>query len=118
MDAFKLAHRDDPETSRTAAINLSGTATESVMHAVVGILAQRGPMTPAELERHYFQHQATQGWPQVAFYSIHRRVSQMKKQVGILRAVGRRDGAEVLDLVDDAQQAWLDITDYMTKDKS
>lgn len=116
MDPFKLVHTDDPETSRTAAINLSGTRTEAVMHVIVDLLDHRGPMTPAELERHYFQHQQTQGWPQVAFYSIHRRVSQMKKQVGVLRAVGRRDGAQVLGLVDDAQQAHLDVTDYMRKD--
>lgn len=115
MDAFKLHHRDDPDTSRTAAINLSGTATERVMHAVVDILDTHGPMTAAELERHYFQHQQVNDWPVVAFYSIHRRVSQMKKHVGVLIAVGRRDGAQLLNLADNARQAHVDITEYMSK---
>lgn len=116
MDAFKLHHTDDPETSRTAAINLSGTRTEQVMHIVVDLLDQRGPMTPAELEHYYFDHRERELWPLVAFYSIHRRVSQMKRQVGVLRAVGRRDGAELLNLADNAAQAHIDVTDYMRKD--
>lgn len=118
MDTHVLAHRGDPEVSHTAAINLSGTATEKVFHVIVDMLAEHGPMTPAELERMYFDHQGRWGWPQVAFYSIHRRVSQLKKHAGVLVAVGRRDGAQILGLADDARQAHLDITDYMSKDAS
>lgn len=116
MDAFTLHHTDDPDTSRVAAINLSGTATERVMHAIVDVLDAHGPMTPAELERHYFQHQAVNDWPVVAFYSIHRRVSQMKRQVQVLIAVGRRDGAQVLDLATNPRQAHVDVTAYFRKD--
>lgn len=116
MDALKLHHRDDPDTSRTAAINLSGTATEKVMHVIVDLLAEHGPMTPAELERMYFDNQGRWDWPQVAFYSIHRRVSQMKRHAGVLIAVGRRDGAQLLNLADNARQAHVDITEYMRKD--
>lgn len=111
-----LAHRDDPEESKIAAINLSGHATERVMHAVVDILDVQGPMTPAELETHYFQHWLTNDWPVVAFYSIHRRVSEMKKHVGVLIAVGRKDGSQLLNLADNARQAHIDITDYWRKD--
>lgn len=116
MEAFTLHHADDPDTSRVAAINLSGTATERVMHAIVDILDTRGPMTPAELEHYYFQHQAIRDWPVVAFYSIHRRVSQMKKHVGCLIVVGRRDGAQVLNLSSNVRQAHLDVSAYMRKD--
>lgn len=86
------------------------------MHIVVDVLADRGPMTPTELEAHYFQHQATENWPMVAFYSIHRRVSEMKRQVGVLRGVGRRDGSQLLNLADNARQAHIDISDYFRKD--
>lgn len=118
MDRHKLSHRTDPAVSVVAAINLSGTATEKVFHVIVDLLDAHGPMTPAELERMYFDNQGRWGWPQVAFYSIHRRVSQLKKHAGVLVAVGRRDGAQILDLADDARQAHLDITDYMSKDAS
>lgn len=116
MDPMTLVHLDDPEVSRIAAINLSGTATEKVMHVIVDLLAEHGPMTPAELERMYFDNQGRWDWPQVAFYSIHRRVSQMKKQAGVLIAVGRRDGAQLLNLADNARQAHVDVSDYFRKD--
>ena len=116
MNINALSHTHDPEESRIAAINLSGVATERVMHAVVDILAAHGPMTPAELERFYFEHTMVNDWPVVAFYSIHRRVSQMKKHVGVLIAVGRRDGAQLLNLADNARQAHVDISDYFRKD--
>ncbi|WP_404474779.1 hypothetical protein [Microbacterium aerolatum] len=116
MNINALSHTHDPEESRIAAINLSGHATERVMHAVVDILDQQGPMTPAELEHHYFQHQQVNDWPQVAFYSIHRRVSQLKKHVGCLIAVGRKDGAQLLNLADNPRQAHVDISDYFRKD--
>lgn len=116
MNTRTMSHTHDPIESKTAAINLSGHATETVMHIVVDILTLYGPKTPAELEHHYFQHQQVNDWPQVAFYSIHRRVSQMKKQVGCLIAVGRRDGAQLLNLADNARQAHLDVTDYFRKD--
>lgn len=113
-----LAHFDDPDESKTAAINLSGSATQRVMHVIVDLLAEHGPMTPAELERMYFDKQGRWNWPQVAVYSIHRRVSQMKKHAGVLIAVGRKDGAQLLNLADNARQAHLDITEYMSKDAS
>lgn len=115
-DAYKLAHTFDPEESHVAAINLSGTNTEKVFHVIIDLLDQHGPMTPAELERMYFDLQGRWGWPQVAFYSIHRRVSQMKRQAGVLIGVGRRDGAQLLNLADNARQAHMDVTDYFRKD--
>lgn len=116
MDAYTLAHTDDPDVSKLAAINLSGHATEKIMHVVIDMLAEHGPMTPAELEHRYFQYRERWNWPVVAFYSIHRRVSQMKKHVGVLIAVGRKDGAQLLNLADNARQAHLDVSDYFRKD--
>lgn len=116
MNINAMSHTHDPEESRLAAINLSGHATERVMHIVVDLLDRHGPLTPAELERLYFQGQAIGDWPQVAFYSIHRRVSQMKRQVGCLIGVGRRDGAQLLNLADNPRQAHVDISDYFRKD--
>lgn len=116
MNTRTMAHTHDPAESKLAAINLSGHATEKVMHVIVDLLDRHGPLTPAELERLYFQGQAIADWPQVAFYSIHRRVSQMKKHVGCLIAVGRRDGAQLLNLATNARQAHIDISEYFTKD--
>lgn len=116
MNTATLHHAFDPDTSRTAAINLSGSATEKVMHVLVDILDQHGPLTPAELEHHYFHHRERWRWPVVAFYSIHRRVSQMKKHVGCLVPSGRRDGAQLLSLSCSTLDAHLDVTNYMRKD--
>lgn len=116
MNINALSHTHDPEESRLAAINLSGNATQKVMHVIVDMLAEHGPMTPAELEARYFQFRERWDWPQVAFYSIHRRVSQMKKHCGVLIAVGRKDGAQLLNLADNPRQAHLDISDYFRKD--
>lgn len=115
-DIRYLSHRDDPEESKIAVINLSGTRTERTMHVIVDILDDHGPMTPAELERHYFEQRAFNDWPTVAFYSIRRRVSEMKKHVGVLIAVGRKDGAQLLNLADNPRQAHIDISDYWRKD--
>lgn len=118
MTAFNplhLTHTDDPDESRIAVINLSGNASEKVMHVLVDMLDQHGPQTPAELERRYFQNRERWDWPVVAFYSIHRRVSELKKHVGVLIAVGRRDGAQLLNLADNARQAHVDISDYWRK---
>lgn len=116
MNINALSHTHDPEESRIAAINLSGHATERVMHIIVDILTLYGPKTPAELEHHYFYFQGINDWPQVAVYSIHRRVSQMKRHVGCIIGVGRRDGAQLLNLADNPRQAHLDISDYFRKD--
>lgn len=118
MDAYTLAHTDDPDVSKLAAINLSGHATEQIMHVVIDMLAEHGPMTPAELEHRYFQYRERWNWPVVAFYSIHRRVSQMKKHVHVLVPVGRRDGAQLLNLATNPTQAHADITAYFSGDEA
>lgn len=120
MNPDYLAHSDDPEESKLAAIRVaSGTASEQVMHAVVDLIVDRGPMTPDELASAYFRTRETRpdlGWPLVAIHSVNKRVSEMKKHIGVLGHVDRRNGAEVLGLVDDRQTAHEDITDYWKKD--
>ena len=94
-----LAHRDDPEVSHIAARSLTKSRTERVMHIIVDLLVELGPQTPAELESVYRDRRATEEWPLFAPYSIHKRVSQMKKQVGVLVGTGiRSGGAERVDL--------------------
>jgi len=110
----RLAHRDDPEVSKITAISLSGTNTERVMHIVVDLLEELGPQTPAELEHVYRSRAATNDWPLVAFYSVHKRVSQMKKHIGILEGTGTRwGGAERLQLTTDPLAAHGKITAHM-----
>jgi len=113
-----LFHIDDPDTSKLAAISLDGTATERVMHSVIAILAERGPLAPYEVERIYFDLRGRRDWPVVAFYSIHRRMSQMKKQVGVLVGTGERSkpptgkAAERLQITTTPTAAHAAITAY------
>lgn len=119
-----LFHLEDPSTSQTAAINLDGTATEAVMHAIVTLIDERGSLAPWELERIYHDQRGRRGWPIVAFYSVHRRASQLKKQVMVLRGTGEKVAAppkgkpaERLGLAFDATQCHAVITKYMTGGK-
>lgn len=110
----RLAHRDDPEVSKITAISLSGTNTERVMHVVVDLLDELGPQTPAELEHVYRSRAASNDWPMVAFYSVHKRVSQMKKHIRILTGTGVREGgAERLQLTTEPLKAHGKITAHM-----
>lgn len=114
-----LAHTGDPEVSHIAAISLSGTNTEKIMHIVVDLLVELGPQTPAELEHVYRSRCMVNGWPQVAFYSVHKRVSQMKKHIGVVRGTGIRwGGAERVDLTTEPLTAHAKITAHMQGDES
>ncbi len=119
-----LFHLDDPETSRLAAINLDGSAVEQVMHAIVDLIHERGSLAAWELERLYGDLRGRRGWPVVAYYSVHRRTSELKKHVGVLVATGERvappngKSAERLGLNHiDVLEAHARITRYMTKGK-
>ena len=116
MDVNVLSHTTDPATSKDAAANLNATATEKVMHVIVDVLDEHGPMTPNELEHFYFEHREQWGWPVIDRYSVKRRVSELKRHVGVLRGVGRRDRGELLNLVDNRTQAHADINDYFDGD--
>lgn len=112
MNPIVLSHTTDPATSHDAVVNLNLTATEKVMHVIVDVLDEHGPMTPNELEQFYFEHREQWGWPVIDRYSVKRRVSEMKRHVGVLRGVGRRDRGELLNLTDNREQAHADINDY------
>lgn len=119
-----LFHLDDPETSQAAAINLDGTATETVMHAIVTLLEERGSLAPWEMERIYFDQRGRRGWPIRHFYDLHKRASQLKRQVGVLRGTGEKvapptggRSAERLGLAFDATHCHALITKHMTGGK-
>ncbi|RBO73479.1 hypothetical protein DSP71_04810 [Microbacterium sp. H6] len=117
MNTNALAHTGDPEVSHIAAISLTGTNTEKVMHVVVDLLHELGPQTPAELEHVYRSRRAVNDWPQVAFYSIHKRVSQMKKHIRVLRGTGiRAGGAERVELAMEPLRAHTHVTTHMQGD--
>lgn len=115
-----LFHLDDPSTSQTAAINLDGTATETVCHAIVTLIDERGSLAPFELERIYHDVRGRRGWPIVAFYSVHKRASQLKRQIAVLRGTGEKVSppngkpAERLGLAFDATHCHAVITKHMT----
>ncbi|WP_136057293.1 hypothetical protein [Microbacterium sp. K24] len=118
MNAAGLAHKDDPEVSHLAATGLSRTRTEAVMHAVVDLLDELGPRTPAELEHEYDARRARMEWPRMAPYNVHKRVSQMKKHLRVLRGSGIRDaGAERVELTTDALRAHGLIKAHMQEDE-
>ncbi|WP_157811268.1 hypothetical protein [Microbacterium lacus] len=120
-DPQTLFHLDDPAVSREAAINLDGTATEKLMHAIVTLIQERGPLAPWELERAYHDVRGRRDWPIVGFYGVHKRASQLKKQVGVLQGAGDRvsppvgKAAERLALTVEPVEAHRRITEYMTK---
>ena len=115
-----LFHVGDPAVSREAAINLDGTATEKLMHAIVTLIDERGPLAPFELERIYHDVRGRRDWPQVGFYGVHKRASQLKKQVGVLQGAGDRvtppmgKAAERLALTVEPVEAHRRISEYMT----
>lgn len=114
MKTHALFHLGDPGVSETAAISLSGTDTEKVMHVIVGLLEELGPQTPAELEHVYRSRALINDWPMIAIYSVHRRVSQMKKHIGVVEGSGVRwGGAERVQLATDPLAAHGKITAHM-----
>lgn len=114
MDALKLAHRHDPEVSKTAAISLTGgTKSERVMRAIVHLLADHDPMTPDQLEAAYFRDRAEHGWPEVDLKFVHKRASEMKVHVRVLRGTRERvNRAEPLELAREPVTALQVIEDY------
>jgi hypothetical protein len=113
----KLAHIADPAVSHDAAINLTPAGREIVMHVIVDLIADHGPLTPKELERYYHQNRFVAGWPEIALQSVAKRASEAKKHIRVLHGTGiRRDGAEALDLTVDPMTAKTRISAYMNGD--
>lgn len=115
----ELFHLNDPEVS--AAATPDEVATEQVMHAIVDLIDERGSLAPWELEQTYNDQRARRGWPRVAYYSIHKRASQMKRQIGVLRGTGEKvakpggKAAERLGLAGEATALHAEIRRHMTK---
>lgn len=115
----ELFHLNDPEVS--AAATPDEVATEQVMHAIVDLIVERGSLAPWELEQLYWDHRARRGWPRVAYYSVHKRASQMKRQLGVLRGTGERatkpggKPAERLGLNGEPTMLHATIRRHMTK---
>jgi hypothetical protein len=119
LQSADLAHVNDPTVSTAAAASLDPTATENVMHAIVTLIDEYGPLAPWELEQRYHAQRARRDWPLVAVYSVHRRASQVKKQVQVLAGNGDRvrppggKAAERLALTVEATAAHAAIRRYM-----
>lgn len=112
-----LARISDPQTSHDAEVNLTPVGKEIVMHVIVDLIDDRGPLTPKELERLYHQRRFVSNWPEIAPQSVAKRASEAKRHIGVLRGTGtRRDGAEALELTVDAMTAKTRITAHMNGD--
>ena len=115
----ELFHLTDPEVS--AAATPDEVATEQLMHAIVDLIVERGSLAPWELEQLYWDHRARRGWPTVGYYGVHKRASQMKRQLGVLRGTGERVAkpggkpAERLGLDGEPTVIHATIRRYMTK---
>lgn len=107
MNPRALHHTDDPDTSRVAAVTVTGGShSTQVMRAIVHLLATYGPRTPDQLEALYYRNAAGEGWPEVGFKFVNKRVSEMKKHVGVLAGTGVRvDGGEQVDFTCDPLDA-------------
>ena len=110
---MKLAHTGDPDVSHTAAISLTGgPKSEQVMRAIVHLL-ENGPLTPDQLEAAYFRDRAEHAWPEVDLKFVHKRASEMKVHVRVLRGTRQRvNRAEPLELVHEPMTALQVIEDY------
>lgn len=86
-EASTLAHRGDPETSHDAARSLTGK--EEVFAAILLILAEE-PLTAEELEFEYNTHREAEGWPQVAYRSVAKRLSELHRMHKVVRTGERR----------------------------
>ena len=113
----RLAHIDDPAVSHDAAINLTPVGKETVMHVIVDLISDHGPLTPKELERLYHRSRFVSGWPEIAPQSVAKRASEAKKHVHVLHGTGvRREGAEALALTVDPMTAKTRISAFMNGD--
>lgn len=103
MEAFKLAHADDPASSHIAAVTVTGgTNSTQVMRAIVHLLGTYGSRTPDQLEALYYRNAPGEGWPLVGFKFVNKRVSELKKHVGVIQGTGERvDGGERVELTCD-----------------
>lgn len=114
MDAYKLAHADDPTVSHIAAVTVTGGSNSTqVMRAIVHLLGIYGPRTPDQLEALYYRNAPGEGWPVVGFKFVNKRVSELKKHVGVLHGTGvRENGGERVDLTCDPLEALNRIDKY------
>ncbi len=116
-----LFHLTDPEVSQIAAVNLDGTDTERICHIIVDLIDERGALAPWELERFYHDLRGRRGWPQAAFHTVHKRASQMKVQMAVLRGTGEKvappkgKAAERLGLTMHSTQAHAAITRHFDR---
>lgn len=114
MDAYKLAHTDDPTSSHIAAVTVTGGSNSTqVMRAIVHLLGTYGPRTPDQLEALYYRNAPGEQWPEVGFKFVNKRVSELKKHVGVLQGTGEREnGGERVELTCDPIDALTRIDKY------
>jgi hypothetical protein len=86
-DARKLAHRNDPDTSMTAAER--ATHRSIIKEAIVSLLLARGPATAFELRDLYFDYRARRDWPWCQAHSVDRRLSELHRD-GVVEDSGVR----------------------------
>lgn len=114
MNTRTMSHTHDPQVSRDAIEGIPKGLSHRLMQIIVDLIAQRGPLTPKELESIYQRGQFTNPtWPETKPFNVAKRASEMKTHVKVLHGTKiRRDGAEALDLKTSATDALVKITDY------
>lgn len=114
MNPHKLYHSDDPTVSRVAAVTVTGGSNSTqVMRAIVHLLGTYGPRTPDQLEALYYRNAPGEQWPVVGFKFVNKRVSELKKHVGVLHGTGEREnGGERVELTCDPLDALTRIDKY------
>lgn len=98
MDPMMLAHRGDPETSKTSAKKVSKARTPLVRRAIAELLDQR-PRTGDELIAAYRNGAEAHGWPLLRdLHEVKRRCSDMHTLFRVVRPVEDALGNKVTRL--------------------
>lgn len=71
-------HTNDPDTSVLAALQLDPESVTDLKHAIL-VMLRAEPRAAFEVAIAYGKVGPTIGWPDVQLYSVHRRMSELKK---------------------------------------
>lgn len=89
-DLKYLTHTGDPDTSRTAALQLDAQGRQSLKEAIITLLEAK-PRTDDELVAAYASHAEMNRWPLIAdLHSVKRRRSELVHVHGVVRDSGQR----------------------------
>lgn len=97
-EQVRMSHRNDPETSREAAVKASrGSKKNRLYLAIAAALDLYGPLTPGEV---FVKLAGSGAFQKLDVYDVRRRMSEMEHSLDRIEPNGeRREGQRVMRLV-------------------